>query len=188
MESGGIALPLGDGRLRPDLVPTGAEGAEVSDGVFEREFTRLSDTAFALMRAMDRFDFARGNRFNTYATWAIIRKLAGFDRRRRRRASRAVALYEVCPATRESESEQYEREEAQDVCRTTVERLLSRLDWRERRILEYRHGIGGGPAHTLGQIGRDLGISKERVRQLEQCAHAKLRSLAHLEAIGPSSL
>jgi hypothetical protein len=41
---------------------------------------RISDGAFALMRAVDRFDFARGNRFNTYATWAIIKELARYDR------------------------------------------------------------------------------------------------------------
>jgi RNA polymerase primary sigma factor len=149
---------------------------------------RVSDGAVALVQAVDRFDFARGNRFSTYATWAIINELARRDRKQRRRWSRTVALDAHGPATSESESERYEREEAQDVCRAAVDRLLSRLDWRERRILEYRHGIGGVPESSLKEIGRDLGISKERVRQIEQRAHAKLRSLAHLEAIEPSSL
>jgi DNA-directed RNA polymerase sigma subunit (sigma70/sigma32) len=53
--------------------------------------------------------------------------------------------------------------------------LLGRLDKRERRILASRYGIGGGPEQTLIQIGRDLGISKERVRQLVARAQAKLR-------------
>jgi RNA polymerase primary sigma factor len=140
------------------------------------------------MRAVDRFDFARGNRFTTYAAWAIMNDLARYDRKQRRHQSRAVGLYDVCLATEEPDTERYEREEAQDVRRATVERLLSRLDGRERRILECRHGIDGGPGRSLQKIGLDLGISKERVRQLEQRAHSKLRSLARREAIGLASL
>ena len=110
------------------------------------------------------------------------------DRKQRRHRDRIVALYEDCLATQEAAGEQYEREEAQDASRAVVERLLGRLDGRERRILEFRHGIGGIPEQSLNEIGRDLGISKERVRQIEQSAHAKLRHLAHLEAIVPSAL
>jgi RNA polymerase primary sigma factor len=137
---------------------------------------------------VDLFDFARGNRFTTYAAWAIINELARYDRSRRRHSSRTVGLYDVCLATEESDCEWYEREEAQDVCRAAAERLLSRLDRRERRILEYRHGIGGVAEQSLNQIGRHLGISKQRVRQIEQRAHSKLRRLARLEAIEPSCL
>ena len=73
-------------------------------------------------------------------------------------------------------SDQYETVEAQDESRAVVERLLRRLDRRERRIIVNRNGIGGVPEQTLKQISLDLGISKERVRQLEEGAHAKLRS------------
>ena len=51
-----------------------------------------------------------------------------------------------------------------------------------------RNGIGGVPEQTLKQISLDLGISKERVRQLEERAHAKLRSFARLAALEPSEL
>jgi RNA polymerase primary sigma factor len=144
---------------------------------------RISDGAFALMHAVDRFDIARGNRFTTYASWAIINELGRSDREQRRFRDRTVALDADRHATRDYESERYEREEAQDVCRATVDRLLRRLDRRERHILQYRHGIGGGPEHTLTEIGRKLGISKERVRQIEQRAHSKLRQFAGLKAI-----
>ncbi len=138
---------------------------------------RISDAVLTLIRAVDRFDYARGHRFNTYATWAIINELARCDRHLRRCRLSALAFLQDQPATHESDGERYEQEEAQDVCRAAVDRLLGRLDWRERRILEFRHGIGGIPEQSLKQIGRDLGISKERVRQIEQRAHAKLRSL-----------
>ena len=61
----------------------------------------------------------------------------------RRRASRTVTLQDDYLAIGETDSDRYEREEAQDVCRAAVDRLLDRLDWRERRILEHRHGIDG---------------------------------------------
>jgi RNA polymerase primary sigma factor len=140
------------------------------------------------MRAVERFDFARGNRFTTYAAWAVLHELAQYDRKLRRRHVRVVGLHDVCLATEESETERYEREEAQDVRRATLARLLGRLDGRERRVLEHRHGIGGAARHSLQQIGRDMGISKERVRQIEQRAHARLLRLARLEAIELASL
>ncbi len=46
-------------------------------------------------------------------------------------------------------------------------RWLGRLDERERRIIACRYGIRGASQQTLAQIGRQLGISKERVRQIE---------------------
>ena len=85
-------------------------------------------------------------------------------------------------------SDQYETDEAQDESRAAVERLLRRLDRRERRIIVNRNGIGGVPERTLKQIGVDLGIGRERVRQIEQRAEAKLRSFARLEGITPFDL
>jgi RNA polymerase primary sigma factor len=55
-------------------------------------------------------------------------------------------------------------------------RGLSRLDERERSILTWRFGLDGGEEHTLQQIGERLGLSRERARQLEARALAKLRT------------
>jgi RNA polymerase primary sigma factor len=148
---------------------------------------RVSDGTFALMRAVDRFDFARGNRFSTYATCAVFSEFAHRDRRERRRRHRSIAPYQDSLAAPDSVSDQYETVEAKDESRAVVERLLRRLDRRERRIIVNRNGIGGVPEQTLKQISLDLGISKERVRQLEEGAHAKLRSFARAEAIEPSN-
>ena len=46
-----------------------------------------------------------------------------------------------------------------------------------------RSGIGGVPELSLKQIGLELGISKDALAQIEQRAHAKLRGLAHMEAM-----
>ena len=59
--------------------------------------------------------------------------------------------------------------------RGRVERELARLDERDRRILELRFGLGGEPALTLQQIGDRLGLSRERVRQIEGKTLASLR-------------
>jgi RNA polymerase primary sigma factor len=153
-------------------------GYELSD--------RISDGTFALLRAVDLFDFARGNRFSTYATWAIFNELTQHDRREWCRRKRFVPLSYGSLATSDGESEKYEQNEARDERNRTVERLLRRLDRRERWIMVNRHGLGGVPEQTLKQIGLDLGIRKERARQLEERAHAKLRNFARLEAIEPA--
>ena len=55
---------------------------------------RVSDGNFALMQAVDRFDFARGNKFSTYASWAILNELARYERRQKRRGNRPFVLYQ----------------------------------------------------------------------------------------------
>jgi RNA polymerase primary sigma factor len=56
-----------------------------------------------------------------------------------------------------------------------VERAMAPLNDREREILRLRYGIGQDRAHTLEEIGRRLSLTRERVRQLEARALAKLR-------------
>ena len=56
-----------------------------------------------------------------------------------------------------------------------VERAMAPLADREREILRLRYGIGQDRAHTLEEIGRRLSLTRERVRQLEARALAKLR-------------
>lgn len=59
--------------------------------------------------------------------------------------------------------------------RKHVRNLLNVLAPRERRIIRLRYGIDDGIPRTLTEIGVELGISKERVRQVESVAFKKLR-------------
>ena len=60
---------------------------------------------------------------------------------------------------------------------TRVQRALGTLDPKERRILELRFGFAGEDPRSLESIGKDFGVTRERIRQIEIKALAKLRSL-----------
>ncbi len=148
---------------------------------------RVSDGCLALVRAADRFDFSRGYRFSTYATWAIFNQVVQCERKERR-CTQLFAMYRDSLAALHPASDQDGLDEAPDGRGPKVEQLLRRLDRHERRIIVHRNGIRGMPELTLRQIGLDLGISKERVRQIEARAHDKLRRFALLEGMAPSDL
>jgi RNA polymerase sigma factor (sigma-70 family) len=143
----------------------------------------VSDGSVALIRAVDSFDFAKGYRFSTYAVHVIRNMLAENARRLVRHRGRTFALHAESLAAPDPGVDELELEELQNQRRPAVRRWLDRLDKRERQILTRRYGIGGGHKHTLEHIGRDLGLSKERVRQIAARAQAKLREFARREAI-----
>lgn len=60
--------------------------------------------------------------------------------------------------------------------RRAIAQALSDLSPREQRILEMRFGIGGSPEHTLEEVGKVFGVTRERIRQIEARALGKLRS------------
>ena len=60
-----------------------------------------------------------------------------------------------------------------------MDRLLDVLDKREMRIISQRFGLDGGEPKTLGNVAKNLGITRERIRQLQNIALAKLRCALH---------
>jgi RNA polymerase primary sigma factor len=68
-------------------------------------------------------------------------------------------------------------ETAEIEMRELVKAALSPLTERERMILRLRFGIGTGIEHTLEEIGRFVGLTRERIRQIETSALEKLRKM-----------
>ncbi len=69
--------------------------------------------------------------------------------------------------------------------RSGVGHLIGALTGREQLILRLRYGLGGEEEHTLEQIGQSLGLSRERVRQLEARALKKLRETVPAQSLHP---
>ncbi|HXV76475.1 MAG TPA: RNA polymerase sigma factor RpoD/SigA [Candidatus Polarisedimenticolaceae bacterium] len=70
--------------------------------------------------------------------------------------------------------------------RQLVSRALGELDPQERRVLEYRYGLTDEPAMVLREVGRKLGVSRERVRQIEVKATHRLRRILERRLRGRS--
>jgi RNA polymerase primary sigma factor len=147
-------------------------------------FELVSDGNMSLIRAVEKFDASRGFKFSTYASWAIMknfsRSIPEENQRRERFMTGHDALFESAPDNR---SDQYERESGHRRSQAIVQGMLGRLNERERRILISRFGIGGADEQTLEQLGRELGVTKERIRQIESRAQEKLRKIAIEERI-----
>jgi RNA polymerase primary sigma factor len=142
-------------------------------------FELVSDGNMALIRAVEKFDYSRGNKFSTYATWAIVRHFIRSIPEERHRRDRFVTGHdEMFEAATDHRGDEREYQIAQQRTKTTVNGLLSRLNERERKILMSRFGLEGAVEQTLEQLGRELGVTKERVRQIESRAQEKLRRIA----------
>jgi RNA polymerase primary sigma factor len=148
-------------------------------GPTQNFFELVSDGNMSLIRAVEKFDFARGNKFSTYATWAIIRNFTRSIPEEQHHRDRFLSGHEeFFEAAADHRSDEHEHESEHKQAQMTVRGLLEQLDARERRIITSRFGLGGALEMTLEQLGHELGITKERVRQLEARAQQKLRKFA----------
>ena len=139
-------------------------------------FEIISDGNVSLMRAVDKFDYTRGFKFSTYASWAIIRNYARLIPEQRYQRDRyQTGREELLEITAERGPDEQD-DEQNVIVHGVIERMLASLDLRERRILRQRFGLDEHQApQTLEQIGRRFGVSKERIRQLETRAIRRLR-------------
>jgi len=150
-------------------------------------FELISDGNMSLIRAVEKFDFARGFRFSTYATWAIMKNFARTiptELRQQARfhtggEERLMSIEDIRPDSARREAAQSERQ-------LEVSRILNHLDERERQIIQHRFGLDHARnPMTLKEVGRVMGVTKERIRQLEARAMAKLRNAVGEERVEP---
>jgi RNA polymerase sigma factor (sigma-70 family) len=146
-------------------------------------FELLSDGNMSLIRAVEKFDFGRGFKFSTYASWAIMKNFARSIPDEKHRRERFVTGHEeVFETTQDNRSDEHELLASQERATKNVNRLLQYLEPREREIIRMRAGLDDHARNmTLEEIGKQFGITKERVRQLNARAMKKLRSLAEEE-------
>lgn len=148
-------------------------------------FTLVSDGNMSLIRAVEKFDYSRGNKFSTYASWAIMKNFARtipheFKHRDRFRTS----LDELFTSQEDGRGDQLGEESAQRLRSEQVNKILSRLDDREQKIIISRFGLDyRQEPQTLKEVGAEMGVTKERVRQIEARALNKLRQAVQEESL-----
>ena len=123
-----------------------------------------------LWRAIKRYDPTRGTAFSTYAWVAICNQI--HQRVRELERERRICWGEV-PASRHAPDPEawVEQGFVLEALRDLVDQLPKRL----QQVIVGRYGLGDNPPRTLKQLGAELGVTGERVRQLEQEALAWLR-------------
>ncbi|MGC4812452.1 RNA polymerase sigma factor SigB [Micromonospora sp. DT228] len=241
--------------LRADLELVVAEGRAAKDHLLEANLRLVVSIAkrytgrgmafldliqegnLGLIRAVEKFDYAKGYKFSTYATWwirqAITRAMADQARtiripvhmveqvNRMVRARRELAVTlgreptvaEVAHALEVPEIQvieliSYDREPvsldqavgddgesalgdfvasvdprtepsdaaAQGELRNEVSIVLATLSQREQAVIRLRFGLDDGRQRTLDEVGREFGLSRERIRQIEKVTLLKLRA------------
>ena len=146
-------------------------------GSLEEMSDLISEGMSPLIRSVELFDISLGNRFSTYATWAIRNQMLRYLKRVRSlldvSSGEESTTFENLP---DRESSTVSSEVAQEMRMQAVRRLLSSLSEREREIVTARFALEGQPSgQSLADIAGRVGLSKERVRQIAMNSLMKLR-------------
>lgn len=134
----------------------------------------VSDGNMTLMRAVESFDFHKGNRFSTYATLALMK---GFARSvpQMQAGRRASGNGDVDMMAQMPDGHADVGVADRFAAREEVGRLLGGLSDRERTVVLAQFGFDGATVPPE-QLTRQLGVTPQQVRQIERVALAKLRT------------
>ncbi|MCA9803935.1 MAG: sigma-70 family RNA polymerase sigma factor [Cyanobacteria bacterium HKST-UBA02] len=130
-----------------------------------------------LLKAVDRFEPDRGNRFSTYAVWWIRQQIVGALKSKNRTRSTSIDLNtEEGPLDIPDPFAPDPQDVAeQTLSRHVLARLVSNLPPRERDVISLLYGIGGKKPLDHETAARLLGMSRQRLSQIEKRALVKLR-------------
>ncbi|HET6575217.1 MAG TPA: sigma-70 family RNA polymerase sigma factor [Fimbriiglobus sp.] len=143
-----------------------------------------SDANVSIMRAVEKFDYGRGFKFSTYATWAIMKNFArSIPDENTRRSRYLTGADELFDGKADVRTDEQEVLTAASQARDRVNRLLDYLDPRTQEVIRMRTGLDGREEMTLEQIGQHFGITKERVRQINVRGMKQLREKAAQENV-----
>ena len=148
------------------------------------EFTDLvSEGSMALLRATEKFDCERGFKFSTYACRAIFKGFSRTAKQNYRYRNRFPTQWDVTfekdDQLERARNEQ--RDDWVDEVRTIFRRNLADLSDIEQSVVKMRFSLDDiqDEPLTLKQVGDKLGLTKERIRQIQNKALAKIRETAH---------
>ena len=141
----------------------------------------LAESNTILLNAIDKFDYSRGYRFSTYATHAVQRHIYRLIERQAKRKQRESADSDIVYAA-EARGIAVDKPSDNEVMNAMNQILASfdtTLNEREQLIVRERFGLNeSGRSRSLRAIGDDIGLSKERVRQLLHQSIEKLAAFA----------